>query len=97
MTFYPCTNHFPTTAKSGGNPGRIACMWRQTANCNATHGEREPDRDRLCSENVPLGNSGFCDCNGDNQKNRDLASVADAFFFVSAKIPLQTSNGNTSR
>lgn len=51
--------------------GRIACMWRQTANCNATHGEREPDRDRLCSENVPLGNSGFCDCNGDNQKNSD--------------------------
>eukprot|EP00435_Cladocopium_sp_Y103_P006982 s4231_g2.t1 len=54
---------------ASGSP--IACMWRQTANCNATHGEREPDRDKLCSENVPLGNSGFCDCNGDNQKNGD--------------------------
>ena len=47
-------------------------MWRQTGNCNAT-GEREPERDRLCSESVPLGNSGFCDCNGDNEKNGHLS------------------------
>lgn len=53
---------------ASGSP--IACMWRQTGNCNAT-GEREPERDRLCSESVPLGNSGFCDCNGDNEKNGD--------------------------
>ena len=53
-------------------PGPISCMWRQTGNCNAT-GEREPERDRLCSESVPLGNSGFCDCNGDNEKNGHLS------------------------
>ncbi|CAK9053403.1 unnamed protein product [Durusdinium trenchii] len=48
--------------------GPITCMWRQTGGCNAT-GDREPEKDRLCGENVPLGNSGFCDCNGDGLMN----------------------------
>ncbi|CAE7232606.1 OGFOD2 [Symbiodinium natans] len=43
----------------------ISCMWRQTSACKAT-GAREPDRDRLCSEKLPAGVSGFCDCDGDD-------------------------------
>lgn len=44
------------------------CMWRQTGGCSPTS-EREEAKDKSCSETVPLGDSGFCDCDGDGYKH----------------------------
>jgi hypothetical protein len=35
--------------------------WRQTTNCNP-NGEREESSDKACSEHVPSGVSGYCEC-----------------------------------
>ncbi|CAK0789304.1 unnamed protein product [Prorocentrum cordatum] len=45
-------------------------MWRQTGGCDGTGGPREPEKDQLCSFEVPAGASGFCDCDGDGLKGR---------------------------
>jgi len=47
-----------------------ACRWRSTANCSM-FGNREPWRDQPCNMYIPscFGTAGFCDCNGDSQKN----------------------------
>jgi len=44
------------------------CMWRQTGGCTPDGSNREADKDKVCSETLPLGASGFCDCNGDGIK-----------------------------
>lgn len=46
------------------------CMWRQTGGCTPT-GTREPQHDKRCYATVPAGSSGFCDCDGDNQKGEN--------------------------
>lgn len=43
-------------------PGPSQCVgWRNTAQCNPT-AARDPGGDRGCSDNVPPGASGFCEC-----------------------------------
>lgn len=42
-------------------------MWRQTGGCNPD-GDREAAQDKTCIETLPLGSSGFCDCDGDGIK-----------------------------
>jgi len=54
-------------AKPKPKSGPEGCMWRQTSGCVAD-GEREASNDKACSEGIPKGNSGFCDCNGDGVK-----------------------------
>lgn len=48
--------------------GSVVCMWRQTGECSSKGTPREPDKDLLCSAQVPTGASGFCDCDGDGIK-----------------------------
>jgi protein kinase C substrate 80K-H len=50
-----------TAAESSAYPN---CQWRQTSGC-APDGEKESANDKPCSEGIPKGNSGFCDCDGD--------------------------------
>eukprot|EP00930_Biecheleria_cincta_P057624 TRINITY_DN43525_c0_g1_i1.p1 TRINITY_DN43525_c0_g1~~TRINITY_DN43525_c0_g1_i1.p1 ORF type:complete len:669 (+),score=104.34 TRINITY_DN43525_c0_g1_i1:37-2043(+) len=49
----------------------VSCMWRQTGGCVADGTQREPGLDKLCSESLPTGASGFCDCDGNDVKSPD--------------------------
>lgn len=41
---------------------KMKCIsWRQTGGCDPD-GDREPEGDRPCSEKIPRGASGFCEC-----------------------------------
>jgi len=51
-----------------GAGGGVDCMWRQTGGCARDGSNREPEKDLLCSQTVPVGASGFCDCDGDGAK-----------------------------
>jgi len=44
-----------------------ACRWRQTGGCEPT-GPREENNDKKCSISIAKGSSGFCDCDGDGEK-----------------------------
>jgi len=54
-------------AEAAENSISEACRWRQTGGCEPT-GPREEHNDKKCSEKIAKGSSGFCDCDGDGQK-----------------------------
>ena len=51
-----CTTHGPDPATPGPCAG-----WRQTKACDP-HGQHEAGSDKNCTEVIPIGASGFCDC-----------------------------------
>jgi len=50
--------------------GGTGCRWRQTSACSPT-GQREPSMDETCDSEISMGNSGFCDCDGDGVKGAE--------------------------
>lgn len=73
------------TCPAGGGPGcqdptagipdaDLRCVrWRQTGQCNP-NGQREPQGDRGCREEIPAGSSGYCEC---GQGRRARMSTCD--------------------
>jgi len=57
-----------TAKKEAEDAAKVAkfpnCQWRQTGGCKPD-GEREATNDKPCTDTVPSGTSGFCDCDGD--------------------------------
>lgn len=54
------------TAENVGDPSRgdgTCKMWRRTLKCNPS-GPRDPKKDRTCTDVVPAGESGYCECGG---------------------------------
>lgn len=50
--------------------------WRQTGGCNP-HGHREKHGDKSCHEEVPPGNSGYCQCGAGHQRVRAREATCD--------------------
>jgi hypothetical protein len=44
--------------------------WRATSNCDP-HGQRDPQKDAACSNSIPSGLSGFCECE-DRRRVREV-------------------------
>lgn len=56
----------------------VCLGWRQTKDCNP-NGQRDVESDRPCSDTVPYGASGFCECRGttDGEARRLRLSSCD--------------------
>lgn len=52
-----------------------ACRWRQTGGCKPD-GDREAHNDKKCHETIATGSSGYCDCNGNEQKDASETGYA---------------------
>merc|ERR1712226_977502 len=50
--------------------------WRQTGGCDPD-GPREKQGDKACSEEIPTGSSGYCQCGVCAQKTRVRLSTCD--------------------
>jgi tetratricopeptide (TPR) repeat protein len=52
--------------------------WRQTGNCDGHAGEREPGFDRSCTDKIPYGVSGYCECRPSHSGHPVLDSFTKA-------------------
>lgn len=84
--------HFATAADSetcpaNGGPGcssenifteddKKCVKWRQTGGCTPT-GNREPDGDRKCSQEIQPGASGYCECGASGKRRKARLSTCD--------------------
>jgi len=74
---------------SCGQAAALPCiMFRQTQGCDP-RGARESKSDRPCSEEIPMGISGFCQCGKGNAMRRVRESTCDHRPFVCATECLQ--------